>query len=134
VPPRSPRPADAASVRQHLRDFAATLPESYEDFPWSEVVAKVNKKVFVFLGAEPGSPEAPQLPGMSIKLDESREAALAAEGAEPSGHGLGKHGWVTVPYVAPAAPPAGVLADWVEESYRLVAPKRLVKVLDTTQS
>lgn len=117
-----------------MRDFAATLPESYEEFPWGEVVTKVNKKVFVFLGSEPGSPEAPALPGMSVKLDESREAALAVEGAIPTGYGLGKHGWVTVPYATPSGLPAGVLADWVEESYRLVAPKRLVKVLDATRS
>ena len=46
------------------------------------------------------------------------------------GYGLGKHGWVTV-YVEQV--PAGereVLLDFVEESYRAVATKTLVKRLD----
>jgi predicted DNA-binding protein (MmcQ/YjbR family) len=130
VPPSSRSPSDAAAVRDELRSFAQTLPESCEDFPWGEAVAKVNKKVFVFLGVEPGSPGYPALPRMSVKLDDSREAALAVEGAEPTHYGLGKHGWVSVPYTSPGGPPTGVLADWIEESFRLVAPKRLVKVLD----
>jgi len=37
---------------------------------------------------------------------------------------------VTVPLATPKAPPFGVLTDWVEESHRLVAPKRLVAELD----
>ncbi len=43
--------------------------------------------------------------------------------------GLGRAGWVTVPFT-PKHPPLGVLADLVEESYRLVAPKRLVARLE----
>ena len=51
------------------------------------------------------------------------------EGAEPTGYGLGRAGWVTVPLRAPGVS-IGVLRDWVEESYRIVAPKRLVAELD----
>ena len=36
-------------------------------------------------------------------------------------------GWVTVPV---SGLPAATLRDWVEESYRVVAPKRLVAELD----
>jgi predicted DNA-binding protein (MmcQ/YjbR family) len=131
VPSASCSPGDAAAIREELRRFAQSLPESYEDFPWGEAVAKVNKKVFVFLGVEPGSPaQGDSLPRMSVKLDDSREAALAVEGAEPTHYGLGKHGWVSVPFASPGGPPVGVLADWIEESFRLVAPKRLIKALD----
>ena len=42
---------------------------------------------------------------------------------------LGKAGWVTVPLRAPGVT-VDVLRDWVEESYRIVAPKRLVATLD----
>jgi predicted DNA-binding protein (MmcQ/YjbR family) len=130
VPRQSPKREPATAARRKLREFSGSLPESYEDFPWGELVMKVNKKVFVFLGAEPGSPDAPARPGMSVKLDEYREAALAVDGAEPTHYGLGKHGWVSVPFASPGGPPVGVMADWIEESYRLVAPKRLVKLLD----
>ena len=40
---------------------------------------------------------------------------------------LGKAGWVTVPVSGLASE---TLREWVEESYRIVAPKRLVAELD----
>ena len=64
-----------------------------------------------------------------MKLDESLEAALGLDGAEPVGYGLGKAGWVNVPLKG-RSPAIGVLQDWVEESYRRVAPKTLVRELD----
>ena len=85
-------------------------------------MVKVRGKIFVFLGPE-GSRR------ISLKLAESHEHALAIEGAQPTGYGLGRSGWVTVPLRAPGVS-LGVLRDWVEESYRIVAPKRLVAVLD----
>ena len=110
-------------------DFARLLaaarayPGAYEDHPWGETVVKVGKKVFVFLGDGSGPG------GCSVKLHESQDAALAAPGAEPTGYGLGKAGWVSVPFQA-RSPSVGILSDWVEESYRIVAPKKLVKELD----
>ena len=40
-----PEKDEAASARQELRRFARSLPESYEEFPWGEVVAKVKLTV-----------------------------------------------------------------------------------------
>jgi predicted DNA-binding protein (MmcQ/YjbR family) len=105
-------------------EFALGLPEAYEDHPWDEDVAKVNKKVFVFLGHE-GSADL----GMSVKLRDSHEQALSVVGAGPTGYGLGRAGWVDIPF-RETTPPLDVLRDWVEESYRIVAPKRLVAELD----
>jgi predicted DNA-binding protein (MmcQ/YjbR family) len=112
-------------VRSSLMSYALALPEAHEDHPWGETVVKVNKKIFVFLGAEDGS----HPPGFSVKLPESRDQALAVSGAEPTGYGLGKAGWVSL-QLDGALPPIGVLHDWVEESYRAVAPKKLSKLLD----
>ncbi|MBN6050896.1 MmcQ/YjbR family DNA-binding protein, partial [Nonomuraea sp. RK-328] len=115
-------------VRDELRDFALGLPETREDHPWGETVVKVGKKVFLFLGMdEPGEKWAP---GFSVKLlSEAHGHALTVEGAAPTGYGLGKAGWVTVPFLA-ELPETEVLLDWVEESYRTIAPKRAVKALD----
>jgi predicted DNA-binding protein (MmcQ/YjbR family) len=110
--------------RDALLEFALSLPGAHEDHPWGDTVVKVRKKVFVFLG-----PEGPDPGGCSVKLDESLEAALAQDGAEPTGYGLGKAGWVSVPLKG-RSPSIGVLKDWVEESYRRIAPKTLVKELD----
>ena len=111
-----------------LRKFALDLPEAWEDFPWGEVVAKVGKKVFVFLGTAEAD-----APGISVKLTDSHEHALAIPGAAPTGYGLGKAGWVTVP-VGRGDDDVELLCDWIEESYRTVAPKKLVKLLDDTDS
>jgi hypothetical protein len=78
---------------------------------------------FVFFGHD-------DTPGMSVKLPESAEAALTLACATPTGYGLGRSGWVSVDFRADDCPAAEVLVDWVEESYRAIAPKRLVKELD----
>jgi predicted DNA-binding protein (MmcQ/YjbR family) len=113
-----------AGVREKILEFALSLPETYEDQPWGEDVVKVRGKIFVFLGPARSR-------RMTVKLVESHAHALAVDGAEPTGYGLGKAGWVTVPMRAPGLS-LDVLRDWVEESYRIVAPKRLVDALDAS--
>ncbi|GAA1900784.1 MmcQ/YjbR family DNA-binding protein [Streptantibioticus ferralitis] len=118
---------DALKTWEAVREFALSLPETREEFPWGESVAKVNKKVFVFLGSGDGG----RAPGFTVKLtDEDVHAdALAAPGAEPAGYGLGRSGWVTVP-LREGTPAVEVLCDWIADSYRAVAPKRLAARLD----
>ncbi len=112
-----------AGVRDKVREFALSLPEAFADTPWEDdVVVKVRGKIFVFLGPEGWK-------RITVKLAESHAHALSIEGAEPAGYGLGKSGWVTVPVRADGVTIA-LLRDWVEESYRIVAPKRLVAALD----
>ncbi|CAN5764643.1 hypothetical protein BH20ACT14_BH20ACT14_15600 [soil metagenome] len=111
-----------ADVREKVRTFALSLPEASEEHHWGEDVAKVRGKIFVFLGSTASR-------RMTVKLDESHAHALSIDGAEPTGYGLGKSGWVTVPLRARDVNVA-LLRDWVEESYRIVAPKGLVAELD----
>jgi predicted DNA-binding protein (MmcQ/YjbR family) len=114
-----------SDVRAELQAFALSFPDAAEDFPWGERVVKVNRKVFVFLG--PDNRADPLL--MTVKLVESHSHALAIEGAEPTGYGLGRAGWVNVPLEAEGVT-LELLHDWIEESYRIVAPKRLIAELD----
>jgi len=111
-----------------VREFALGLPGATEDFPWGETVAKVNKKVFVFLGVDDGTYPM----GLTVKLkdEEAHAHALTSPGAEPAGYGLGKAGWVRIPLDEKGAPGAELLCDWVEESFRTIATKRLVAELD----
>jgi predicted DNA-binding protein (MmcQ/YjbR family) len=112
-----------AGLRDRLVDFALAFPEAHADQPWeNDTVAKVRGKIFVFFGG----PASKQL---TVKLVESNSHALSIEGARPSAYGLGKSGWVTVPLRADGVT-ADVLRDWIEESYRVVAPKKLVAELD----
>ena len=117
----------ARACWESVRAFALGLPGTREDFPWGESVVQVGKKVFVFLGMADGDPLR-----VTLKLtDEELHAhALSLPGAEPTGYGLGRSGWVTVPLGGAGGPDAELLCDWAEESYRVVAPGRLVAELD----
>jgi predicted DNA-binding protein (MmcQ/YjbR family) len=110
-----PRPEAAL-----LREFALSFPEAYEDFPWGERVAKVKGKVFVFLGVD-----GAEL-GLSVKLPQSGMLALSLPFASPTGYGLGKAGWVTARFSKSKKAPVDLLRSWIDESYRAVAPKKLV--------
>jgi catechol 2,3-dioxygenase-like lactoylglutathione lyase family enzyme len=126
---RSQRPAAAGRAptgpAAALLAHALTYPGAYEDHPWGETVARVNKKVFVFFGASgpPGSW------GLSVKLPVSAAKALERSFAQPTGYGLGKSGWVSARFEAGDDAPEALLRDWIDESYRAVAPRRLVATL-----
>jgi predicted DNA-binding protein (MmcQ/YjbR family) len=107
-----------------LRAFAFSLPEAWEDHPWGESVAKVGKRVFVFFGST--DDEGPF--GFSVKLPLSNDEALSLPFTVPTGYGLDRGNWVTVR--PPVDVPLDMLLGWIEESYRTVAPKQLVTLLD----
>ena len=115
------------AVRTRLLGFALSLPEVVEEHPWEETVAKVRRKVFVFFNGDPTRDR------ITVKLSESHEHALAIDGAAPSGYGLGKSGWATIPVDAPELDHE-LLCEWIEESYRIIAPRRLVAQLDEASS
>ncbi|WP_340556579.1 MmcQ/YjbR family DNA-binding protein [Streptomyces sp. GSL17-111] len=123
---------DPTAVWEAVREFALTLPGAVEEFPWGESVVKVNRKVFVFLGGGDGGPS----PGITVKLADAEvhAHALSCPDAAPAGYGLGRSGWVGVPLAPEGAPGAELLREWVEESYRTVAPRRLVAELDAARS
>ena len=102
-----------------LRERALAYPGAWEDHPWGDTVVKVGKKIFAMLGETT----------VTLKLPESGDAALSVPGAAPTGYGLGKAGWVTIPVDA-GVPPFEIWCDWLEESYRAIAPKRLTAELD----
>jgi len=114
------------SVELELRDYAITFPETTEDHPWGHRAIKVKGKSFLFLGGEKNSAEL----SLSVKLPDSRDVALDLPFAEPTGYGLGKSGWVTARFDKVAGIPIDLLKGWIAESYRAIAPKKLVKALD----
>ena len=69
-----------------------------------------------------------------MKLPDSGDHGLSYPDAHPTGYGLGKHGWVTIPLGGVPEAEHEVLLDFVEESYRAVATKTLVKRLDARNS
>jgi len=118
-----PKVAPARGAEKQLRDFAMKYPDATEEFPWGERAIKVNKKVFVFISRYQGSLR------ISTKLPSSGVAALTLPFAEPTAYGLGKSSWVTASFDDDGKAPVELLCSWIDESYRAVAPKRLVNRL-----
>ncbi len=115
--------APATPAEQALLDFATRYPESHIDLPWGHFAVKVaGKKAFLFL-----SKGGKRLTG-SVKLSITAAEALQLPFTTPTGYGLGRHGWVSFD-LDPADVPSALLQEWIDESFRSVALKRLVKQL-----
>lgn len=108
-----------------LCEVALAYPEATEDFPWGHRALKVKGKTFAWMGtAEDGSFF------FTAKLPTTNGMALMLPFASPAGYGLARSGWVSAAFQKGEAIPVGLLKEWLDESYRAVAPKTLVKALD----
>lgn len=112
----------AARSIAHLRELGLRrYPGAHLKSPWpGHLDLAVKDKTFAYLSA-PGDP-----PGVSLKLPFSRSLALTLPGAEPTPYGLGKSGWVSMAFDEHPAPPRLQLEQWLDESYRAQAPKKLL--------
>ena len=114
------------SLERELRDYAMSYPQTTEDHPWGHIAIKVKGKVFLYLGGEKDMKEL----SLTVKLPQSRDMAVDLPFAEPAGYGMGKHGWVSARFAKVSEVPLPLLKQWVDESYRAVAPKKLVATLE----
>jgi predicted DNA-binding protein (MmcQ/YjbR family) len=121
------KPPRAGSPEAALRTHALSYPDAREDFPWGERVVKVRGKVFLFLGKGESL-------SLSVKLPGSASVALSLPFAAPTAYGLGKSGWITARFEKGVKPPIEMLKQWIDESYRAVAPKRLAAAFDGGQA
>jgi predicted DNA-binding protein (MmcQ/YjbR family) len=103
-----------------LRKLALSYPEAHEDMPWGHHAIKVKGKTFVFLAADAATFS------LSAKLPSSADVALKLPFASRTEYGLGRSGWVTARFPRAARVPLQILELWIDESYRAIAPKRLV--------
>jgi predicted DNA-binding protein (MmcQ/YjbR family) len=112
-----------------LRAFALRYPDVREDHPWGETAIKVKGKTFVFMGVD-----KTRL-GLSLKLPRSREFALEMHAfTKPTPYGLGKSGWVSAEFGPKDKPPLDVLEAWIDESFRAIAPKKVVAAMEGKRS
>jgi hypothetical protein len=144
MPPPSPTGAAGGQADrwEAVRRYALGLPCAAEDFPWGEAVVKVEKRgvdppawrrhlvhgpMFLWLGR--GDVASP---AVAVHLAESYDQAVADAGAAPTTmSGLGQWGWLTVPL---QRVDVELVCDWVDESYRSKAPRKLVAELDARRS
>jgi len=121
-------PATAAARLKQIRSFALSLPGTQPKSPWPghDDVA-VNDKTFVYLGLRDGEVS------VGVKLPVSRATVLALPKTKPMAYGLGKSGWVSIRFGPSAGPPLDAVKRWVMESYRVQAPKRVLRQLEAEQ-
>jgi predicted DNA-binding protein (MmcQ/YjbR family) len=111
-----------------LRAFGMTFPGAHSKAPWpGHDDLAVRDKTFAYLPVE-GDPFS-----LSVKLPYTGEVALDLPYAKPTGYGLGKSGWVSFTPSEEEMPKLDQLKEWIEESYRAQAPKRMVKQWDAPQ-
>ena len=115
-----------------LERIVARLPEvqRVDVEAWGdEPTFRVRGKTFIFTD--------PNAHALSVKLSKEEAAAVVATDplAEPTGYGLGRHGWVSVRIGNGGRDRWGQVEEWVRTSYTLVAPRALAKAViaeDTT--
>ena len=113
--------------RDHAQAYALSFPGAYAEHPWGQTVIKVRKKVFLFVNGAIAPEDGVSL---SVKLPHAGSDLLEMPFAEPMGYGMGKHGWVTLILLRDDLIDLEALEAWIVESYRAVAPKRMVAALD----
>ena len=118
----SPAPRDPLA---RLRTICLDLPEAEERETWGEATFRVREKIYVIASTD----EAGRVQ-FSCKAVAGLQGMLVAE--DPQRFFIppyvGRFGWIGVRL--DAGTPWDRVADLVEESYRMTAPKRLVRALD----
>jgi predicted DNA-binding protein (MmcQ/YjbR family) len=117
------------AIVKELRAFGLAFPGAHSKSPWpGHDDLAVRDKTFAYLPAD-GEPFS-----LSVKLPYTSEVALDLPYAKPTAYGLGKSGWVTFTPAPAQMPSLDEMKEWIDQSYRAQAPRKLVKELDARSS
>ena len=107
-----------------IQKTALSLPEVEEGLVCDKVEFKAGKKNSLFMGKDGD--------GYNVKpkLKNSLEEALVQSSGQVGTIYVGSNGWVELEFPHCKSSPQSVLVRWIEESYRLLVPKKLVAKLD----
>lgn len=116
----------AAGTMTTLREICLAYPEAVEEVTFDTPTFKVRKKIFALIGTEPG------LASVWCKAGPGVQEAFVT--SEPERYFrppyFGPKGWVAAWVSTRHDPDWLAIEDLIDESYRLVAPKRLARELD----
>ena len=121
-------PGDQIPARtlQRVRKLCLAFPETSEKLAWGHPTFRVRDKIFATIGAYADDGYKVT---MTTKPPPGEQEVLLAEGAPfyfPKY--VGVRGWIG--FVVDAKTDWKLVAELVEDSYREIAPKRLVALLD----
>ena len=119
--PKKQRSSDPA---EFVRQLAMTYPETEEGTSCNKSAYKARGKAFAFVG------ESPEAVNIMLKLGDSADAFAKFAKSQPHHYRVGKAGWMTMDFPRGTKFPMDELERWIDESFRLIAIKKLVKVLD----
>jgi predicted DNA-binding protein (MmcQ/YjbR family) len=109
-----------------IRTECEKYPEAEKAFLFGDhEVYRVKKKVFVWLGEG----EKKGSVYVSVKLKDTQSMALQLPFVQPASYGMAKWGWVACDFPKGRFP-APLVKEWIAESYRHTAPKKLLKQLE----
>ena len=106
-----------------IRQIALRYPEVEEADSCNKTAFRAGKKNFLFLGVTDESWDA------KLKLSDSLDEVAGLAKKDPERYGCGSSGWTDITFPRNEAPPAGTFERWIDESYRLLVPKKLVAAL-----
>lgn len=96
------------------------LPQVEEGVSCNKASFKAGGKAFLFVGTGDGTTN------VMLKLKDSVPAAVRLATAHPATYQIGGHNWVTITLGDKQALPTELPTHWIEESYRLLVPKRVL--------
>ncbi|HEX9969351.1 MAG TPA: MmcQ/YjbR family DNA-binding protein, partial [Acidimicrobiales bacterium] len=108
---------------ERLEQIVARLPEAerVDVAEWGDhPTFRVKGKNFVF------SHQSAERLSLKLTRDEAAAVLATDSRTEPTGYGLGRHGWISVALETPTDEDRWQqVEEWVRTSYTLVAPKKL---------
>jgi predicted DNA-binding protein (MmcQ/YjbR family) len=123
--PHAPGEPIPARTLQRVRKICLAFPETSEKIAWGHPTFRVRDKIFATIGVNADD----KVVTMTTKPPPGEQEALLAEGAPfffPKY--VGVRGWIG--FVVNSKTDWKLVAELVEDSYREIAPKRLVAQLD----
>lgn len=108
-------------ISQALRAHALRFPETSEGTSCVNRAFKVRKKNFVFIGEKADNVR------VMVRLKDSAEAAAGLGDPRVV---VGKTGWATLNFAPDDAPDLALMQAWIDESFRALAPKTVLKAWD----
>jgi predicted DNA-binding protein (MmcQ/YjbR family) len=123
--PHAPGDPIPARTLQRVRKICLAFPETSEKLAWGHPTFRVRDKIFATIGVNADD----KVVTMTTKPPPGEQEALLAEGAPfffPKY--VGVRGWIG--FVVNSQSDWKLVAEMVEDSYREIAPKRLVAQLD----
>lgn len=102
-----------------LQAYCMSFDGAFEDYPWGDIVYKIEKKMFATLGGDGDSL------GMTVKATPEDASVLTQmPHIAPSAY-IGRYGWVRITISDEAT--LDQAKDLIATSYALVAPKKRAK-------